>query len=135
MHVDYYRQVHYFSHVMHLVSEVSGKTEEAANPFRILANTFPAGTLSGAPKYKAMQLIDEIEGSSRSYYAGTLGFVGFDGSFKHAIMIRSILSKNNQLYYQAGGGVVAKSIPEMELQEVNNKLGALKQAIKSAEWI
>ncbi|WP_447642230.1 MULTISPECIES: anthranilate synthase component I family protein [Chitinophagaceae] len=135
VHVDYYREVHYFSHVMHLVSEVSGTTEAKANPFRILANNFPAGTLSGAPKFKAMQLIDEIEGNSRSYYAGTLGFVGFNGNFKHAIMIRSILSKNNNLYYQAGGGVVAKSIPEMELQEVNNKLGALKQAIQSAQLV
>lgn len=135
VHVDYYREVHQFSHVLHLVSEVSGQTEENANPFRLLANNFPAGTLSGAPKYKAIQLIDEIEGNSRSYYAGTLGFVGFNGNFKHAIMIRSILSKNNNLYYQAGAGIVAKSIPEMELQEVNNKLGALKQAIKSAEEI
>lgn len=135
VHVDYYREVHYFSHVMHLVSEVSGKTEANANPFRLLANNFPAGTLSGAPKFKAMQLIDEIEGNSRSYYAGTLGFVGFNGNFKHAIMIRSILSKNNNLYYQAGGGVVAKSVPEMELQEVNNKLGALKQAIQSAQLV
>ncbi|PZP47398.1 MAG: anthranilate synthase component I [Pseudopedobacter saltans] len=133
--VDYYREVHQFSHVLHLVSEVSGKTEEKANPFHLLANNFPAGTLSGAPKYKAIQLIDEIEGNSRSYYAGTLGFVGFNGNFKHAIMIRSILSKNNNLYYQAGAGIVAKSIPEMELQEVNNKLGALKQAIKNAEEI
>lgn len=133
--VNYYREVHQFSHVLHLVSEVSGKTEDKANPFQLLANNFPAGTLSGAPKYKAMQLIDQIEGNSRSYYAGTLGFVGFNGSFKHAIMIRSILSKNNNLYYQAGAGIVAKSIPEMELQEVNNKLGALKQAIKSAESI
>lgn len=135
VHVDYYREVHYFSHVMHLVSEVSGTTEKNANPFALLANNFPAGTLSGAPKYKAIQLIDEIEGNSRSYYAGTLGFVGFNGHFVHAIMIRSVLSKNNNLYYQAGAGIVAKSVPETELQEVNNKLGALKQAIKSAEKI
>jgi len=135
VHVDYYREVHQFSHVLHLVSEVSGTTEANANPFRLLANNFPAGTLSGAPKYKAIQLIDEFEGNSRSYYAGTLGFVGFNGNFKHAIMIRSVLSKNNNLYYQAGAGIVAKSVPEMELQEVNNKLGALKQAIKSAENI
>ncbi len=135
VHVDYYREVHHFSHVLHLVSEVSGNTSENANPFTLLADNFPAGTLSGAPKYKAIQLIDKIERNSRSYYAGTLGFVGFNGNFKHAIMIRSILSKNNNLYYQAGAGIVAKSIPEMELQEVNNKLGALKQAIKSAEQI
>lgn len=135
VHVDYFREVHHFSHVLHLVSEVSGNTPKDANPFALLANNFPAGTLSGAPKYKAIQLIDQIEGNSRSYYAGTLGFVGFNGNFKHAIMIRSILSKGNNLYYQAGAGVVAKSVPESELQEVNNKLGALKQAIQSAASI
>lgn len=133
--VNYYREVHYFSHVMHLVSQVSGDVEKGANPFVLLANNFPAGTLSGAPKYKAIQLIDEIEGNSRSFYAGTLGFIGFNGDFKHAIMIRSILSKSNILYYQAGAGVVVKSIPESETQEVNNKLGALKEAILSAEKI
>ncbi|QES87966.1 anthranilate synthase component I family protein [Rhizosphaericola mali] len=133
--VNYFKEVHHFSHVLHLVSEVAGSLEKDTNPFKVLANNFPAGTLSGAPKFKAMQLIDEIEGNSRSYYAGTIGFVGFNGNFKHAIMIRSILSKSNTLYYQAGAGVVAKSIPENELQEVNNKLGALKLAIQKAEQV
>ncbi|ANI88182.1 anthranilate synthase [Arachidicoccus ginsenosidimutans] len=135
VHLNYYKQIHAFSHVLHIVSEVSGDVKENANPFVLLANTFPAGTLSGAPKYKAMQLIDEYEKDSRSYYAGTIGFVGFDGSFNHAIMIRSFLSKNNTLYYQAGAGIVAKSNPQSELQEVHNKLGALKQALVQAQSI
>jgi anthranilate synthase component 1 len=103
--------------------------EKGMNPFVLLANVFPAGTLSGAPKFKAMQLIDEYEKDSRSSYAGTIGFVGFDGSFNHAIIIRSFLCKNNTLYYQAGVGIVAKSNPQNALQEVHNKLGALKQAL------
>lgn len=130
--VAYYRQVQYFSHVIHLVSEVTGKVREGSNPFDLLAKTFPAGTLSGAPKFKAMQLIDVYEPTARSYYGGAIGFVGFDGSCNHAIMIRTFLSKNNTLTYQAGAGVVAASDPENELQEVNNKLGALKKAIELA---
>lgn len=135
VHVNYFKQVHSFSHVLHIVSEVSGEVKAGTNPFVLLANTFPAGTLSGAPKYKAMQLIDKYENDSRSFYAGTIGFVGFDGSFNHAIMIRSFMSKQNTLYYQAGGGIVAKSNPQNELQEVHNKLGALKQALVMADKI
>lgn len=131
--VSHYRQVQYYSHVIHLVSEVTGKVPEGYNPFQLLAQTFPAGTLSGAPKFKAMELIDEYEPTPRSYYGGAIGFMGFDGSCNHAIMIRTFLSKNNTLYYQAGAGVVAASNPESELQEVNNKLGALKKAIGIAE--
>jgi anthranilate synthase component I len=131
--VTHYRQVQYFSHVIHLVSEVKGKVRENANPFDLLAKTFPAGTLSGAPKFKAMQLIDSYEPTARSYYGGAIGFMGFDGSCNHAIMIRTFLSRNNTLTYQAGAGVVAASIPENELQEVNNKLGALKKSIELAE--
>lgn len=130
-----YRQVHYYSHVIHLVSEVVGTVPEDSNPFKVLANTFPAGTLSGAPKYKAMQLIDTYEPTTRSYYGGAIGFVGFDGSCNHAIMIRTFLSRNNTLYYQAGAGVVAASNPQSELQEVENKLNALKSAIVAAENI
>jgi anthranilate synthase component 1 len=133
--VNYYRQVHYYSHVIHLVSEVVGKMKAGTNPLLLLAATFPAGTLSGAPKYKAMQLIDTYESTSRSYYGGCIGFFGFDGSCNHAIMIRTFLSKQNTLHYQAGAGVVAKSQPDNELAEVNNKLGALKQAIQLAETI
>ena len=133
--VAHYRQVQYYSHVIHLVSEVTAKVRPHSNPFELLAKTFPAGTLSGAPKVKAMQLIDTYEPTARSYYGGALGFMGFDGSCNHAIMIRTFLSKNNTLTYQAGAGVVAASKPESELQEVNNKLGALKKAIQFAENI
>ncbi len=127
-----YKQVHYYSHVIHLVSEVNGKVAEGVPPFQIMADTFPAGTLSGAPKFKAMQMINEYEPTPRGYYGGAIGLIGLDGNFNHAIMIRTFLSRDNTLFYQAGAGVVAKSIPENELQEVNNKLGALKKAIEFA---
>jgi anthranilate synthase component 1 len=133
--VSHYRQVQYYSHVIHLVSEVTGKVREKNNPFELLAKTFPAGTLSGAPKFKAMELIDSYEPTARSYYGGGIGFMGFDGTCNHAIMIRTFLSRNNTLIYQAGAGIVAASQPETELQEVNNKLGALKKAIVIAETI
>lgn len=133
--VAQYREIQYYSHVIHLVSEVTGKVREGSNPFDLLARTFPAGTLSGAPKFKAMELIDSFETTERSYYGGGIGFMGFDGSCNHAIMIRTMLSKNNHLIYQAGAGVVAASNPESELQEVNNKLNALKSAIQFAKEI
>jgi anthranilate synthase component I len=133
--VDHYREVQYFSHVIHLVSEVTGKVRKGSNSFELLAKTFPAGTLSGAPKFKAMELIDAYEPTARSYYGGAIGFMGFDGSCNHAIMIRTFLSRNNTLIYQAGAGIVAASDPGSELQEVNNKLGALKKAILVAETI
>ncbi len=133
--VEQYRQVHYYSHVIHLVSEVKGNVFAGSNPFELLAKTFPAGTLSGAPKFKAMELIDTYEPTARSYYGGAIGFMGFDGSCNHAIMIRTFLSRHNTLVYQAGAGIVAASNPESELQEVNNKLGALKKAIAFAEEI
>lgn len=132
VHVEQYRSVQYYSHVIHLVSEVRGKLRNGYNPFALLATTFPAGTLSGAPKFKAMELIDGYEPTARSYYGGCIGFMGFDGSCVHAIMIRSLMSRNNTLTYQAGAGIVAASNPESELQEVNNKLGALKSAIRYA---
>jgi anthranilate synthase component I len=133
--VAHFREVQYYSHVIHLVSEVMGKVRTGSNPFELLAKTFPAGTLSGAPKFKAMELIDTYEPTPRSYYGGGIGFMGFNGSCNHAIMIRTFLSKNNTLIYQAGAGIVAASNPESELQEVNNKLGALKSAIALAEKI
>jgi len=132
--VNHYKQVQYYSHVIHLVSEVTGDVT-GTNPFEILFKTFPAGTLSGAPKYKAMQLIDEYEPTPRSFYGGAIGFVGFNGSCNHAIMIRTLLSKSNTLILQAGAGIVAASKPESELQEVNNKLNALKTAIEMASTI
>ncbi len=133
--VTHYRQVQYFSHVIHLVSEVRGAVKPGTNPFLLIAKTFPAGTLSGAPKIRAMQLIDRFEKTARSYYGGAIGFVGFDGSCNHAIMIRTFLSKDNVLTYQAGAGVVAASKPAMELAEVNNKLGALTKAIELAQTL
>ncbi len=131
--VTRYSEVQYFSHVIHLVSEVKGNVKKGTNPFNLLGSTFPAGTLSGAPKFKAMEIIDNLENTSRSFYGGCLGFVGFDGSVNHAIMIRTFLSRNNTLIYRAGAGIVAASVPESELQEVNNKLNALTAAIQSAE--
>jgi anthranilate synthase component 1 len=133
--VTQYKKINYYSHVIHLVSEVKGKVTAGANPFKLLAVSFPAGTLSGAPKFKAMQLIDAFEPTTRSYYGGAIGAIGFDGSCNHAIMIRTFLAKNNTLIYQAGAGVVSVSKPESELQEVNNKLNALKQAIVLAQNI
>ena len=131
--VTQYKKINYYSHVIHLVSEVTGKVGLETNPFKLLATTFPAGTLSGAPKIRAMQLIHDFETTARSYYGGAIGFIGFDGTVNHAIMIRTFLTRNNTLVYQAGAGVVAVSNPESELQEVNNKLNALKQAIVQAQ--
>jgi anthranilate synthase component 1 len=127
------KEIQLFSHVIHMVSEVTAELDETTNPFEMIATTFPQGTLSGAPKYKALELIDDYEKTSRGYYGGCIGFVGFDGSCNQAIMIRTFLSKNNTLFYQAGAGIVAKSSAENELQEVNNKLNALKMAVKKAE--
>ncbi|MCF6241045.1 MAG: chorismate-binding protein, partial [Bacteroidales bacterium] len=127
--------IQFFSHVIHLVSKVSGKINDTSSSLKIYADTFPAGTLSGAPKYRAMQLIDEIEGQSRGFYGGSIGFIGLEGDMNKAILIRSFLSKQNTLHYQAGAGVVDKSVPESELKEVDNKIGALRAAIKLAEEI
>lgn len=123
------RDVQFYSHVIHLVSEVKGKLMEGYNPFSLLACTFPAGTLSGAPKFRAMELIDEYEPTVRSYYGGAVGMIGFNSNVNHAIMIRTFLSRNNTLTYQAGAGVVAGSNPESELKEITNKLAALRKAM------
>jgi len=133
--VDTYKEVQYFSHVIHLVSKVTGTLSEDMNETQMISGTFPAGTLSGAPKVRAMQLINEYESTRRGYYGGAIGFMGFNGDFNHAIMIRSFLSKDNTLFYQAGAGVVAKSNRESELHEVNNKLAALRKAIELAKEI
>lgn len=133
--VETFSEVQYYSHVIHLVSKVSAEVDSNINPYKILADTFPAGTLSGAPKYKAMQLIDKYENLNRGFYGGCIGFIGFNGELNHAIMIRTFLSKNNTLFYMAGAGIVAQSDENTELQEVNNKLGALKKAIQMAETI
>ncbi|GAA4332899.1 anthranilate synthase component I family protein [Mucilaginibacter gynuensis] len=131
--VKAFKEVQYYSHLIHLVSHVSGKLHPGASSFKIVADTFPAGTLSGAPKYRAMEIIDANENIKRSFYSGAIGFLGFNGDFNHAIMIRSFLSKNNTLHYQAGAGIVAGSIAESELNEVNNKIAALRKAIELAE--
>lgn len=133
--VETYREIQFFSHVIHLVSQVSGEINDNTNLIKVLGETFPAGTLSGAPKYKAMELIDKYENQNRGYYGGCIGYLGFDRTVNHAIMIRSFLSKNDKLFYQAGAGVVADSKEESELQEVNNKLAALKKAIEMAKEI
>ena len=133
--VETFKEIQYYSHVIHLVSKVIGDLQEGIPPTKIVADTFPAGTLSGAPKHMALQLIDRYENASRGYYGGAIGFMGFNGDFNHAIMIRSFLSKDNTLYYQAGAGIVAKSDIKSELQEVHNKLGALRQAINMAKEI
>jgi anthranilate synthase component I len=133
--VEKFKEVQFYSHVIHLVSKVSGNLPANTSTVRIVADTFPAGTLSGAPKHMAMNLIHRYESTRRGYYGGAIGFLGFNGDFNHAIMIRSFFSQGNTLYYQAGAGVVAKSIPENELQEVNNKLEALRKALLEATRI
>ncbi len=133
--VDRYREVQFFSHVIHLVSKVTGVKHQETATMQVVADTFPAGTLSGAPKHRAMQLIEEYEKTSREFYGGAIGFMDFKGNFNHAIMIRTFLSKNHCLHWQAGAGLVSKSNPESELQEVYNKLGALTKALKAAERI
>ncbi len=133
VNVEKFREIQQFSHVIHMVSKVTGKLPAGFNPVRVYADSFPAGTLSGAPKYKAMELINLYENQQRSYYGGGLGYFGFNDDVNHAIMIRSFLSKDNLLYYQAGAGIVADSVEETELDEVNNKLMALKRAIQMAK--
>ena len=133
--VETFKEIQYYSHVIHLVSKVTGQLAQGTSNIRMVADTFPAGTLSGAPKHMAMTLINKSENLRRGYYGGAIGYLGFDGDFNHAIMIRSYLAKDNMLYYQAGAGVVAKSVRENELQEVHNKLAALRKALELAETL
>lgn len=128
--LKYYKQVHYYSHVIHLVSRVVGDIMPTASAFGAFLDTFPAGTLSGAPKVRAMQIINELEPHNRGIYGGAIGYIGFDNSFNHAITIRTFVSRNGRLEFQAGAGVVALSNPEREMQEVKSKLGALSKAIQ-----
>ena len=132
--VERFKDIQFYSHVIHLVSKVSGNIK-SDKKIDLISGTFPAGTLSGAPKHKAMQLIEENENISREFYGGAIGFMGFNGDFNHAIIIRSFLSKNRRLFYQAGAGIVFKSNPDSENQEVYNKIEALRKAIKIAEKI
>ncbi|MFK5889705.1 MAG: anthranilate synthase component I family protein [Flavobacteriaceae bacterium] len=128
-----YKEIQFFSHVIHLVSKVLGTMRKEVGTMQVMAKTFPAGTLSGAPKYRAMELIEQYEKTNRSFYGGAIGLMDFEGNYNHAIMIRTFLSKNHRLYYQAGAGIVSKSNPENELQEIYNKLRALKKALDLAE--
>lgn len=131
--IEFFKEMQYYSHVIHLVSRVSGTMNEGADAVKAFLDTFPAGTLSGAPKVRAMQLISELEPHNRGAYGGCIGFIGLDGTINLAITIRTFVSRNGKLWFQAGGGIVAKSNEEYELQEVNNKLGALRKAIEMAE--
>lgn len=133
--VETYKEIQFFSHVIHLVSKVTGKKDESTPTMQVVADTFPAGTLSGAPKHSAMKLIEKYENVNRDAYGGAIGFMDFEGNFNHAIIIRSFVSKNHHLHYQAGAGVVSGSVEENELQEVYNKLGALTKALEIAEDI
>ncbi|MCL4170835.1 UNVERIFIED_CONTAM: hypothetical protein GTU68_053432 [Idotea baltica] len=133
--VEVFKEVQYYSHVLHLVSKVTGKMISGTNPLQLVADTFPAGTLSGSPKHMAMTIINRLENSNRGIYGGAIGFMDFKGNFNHAIAIRTFISKNNTLFYQAGMGVVAKSDVDLEMAEVGNKLGALRDAMDMAEGI
>ena len=129
------REVQFYSHVIHLVSKVTSILKENIKSFQVVEDTFPAGTLSGAPKHRALELIEKYEKVNRNFYGGAIGYIDFNGDFNHAIIIRSFFSKNNVLNYQAGAGIVIDSIPEKELEEVKNKLGALDKALEEAEKI
>lgn len=131
--VESFKEIEFFSHVIHLVSRVVGELNESVSAAQVLADTFPAGTLSGAPKYRAMEILNEIEPSGRSFYGGSVGFFGLNGECTQAIMIRTFLARRRKLIFQAGAGVVADSVPESETAEVVNKLAALRRAIENAE--
>lgn len=135
VHVDFYKDMQFYSHVIHLVSRVSGELNDGADHIREFIDTFPAGTLSGAPKVRAMQIISQLEPHNRGAYGGCIGFIGFNGDLNQAIVIRTFISRNGELWFQAGSGIVAKSNDQYELEESNNKLGALVKAIKIAEKI
>jgi anthranilate synthase component 1 len=133
VNVSEYQTIQLYSHVIHIVSTVKGVLKNEKNNVDVLADTFPAGTLTGAPKIRAIQLLNEMEGAMRGFYGGSIGFIDFNGDINQAIIIRSFMSKKNTLHFQAGAGIVLKSLPENELQEVHNKLGALRQSIQLAQ--
>lgn len=133
VYVKSYKQIQFYSHVIHMVSRVCGTVDAHTDRIQLYADTFPAGTLSGAPKVRAMQLINSLEKHNRGVYGGSIGYIGFDGNLNQAITIRTFLSRGNRLIFQAGAGIVSKSDPESELKEVNSKLGALRRAIEIAE--
>jgi len=133
--VEKFKEIQYFSHVLHMVSTVSGNIQNGVSPLEMLGKSYPAGTLTGAPKVKAMELISRYENVNRSFYGGAIGQISFNGDVNHAIIIRSVLAKNHNLFYQAGAGIVVQSEPEKELEEVNNKVRAIQKAIELAETI
>ena len=133
--VEKNREIQFYSHVIHLVSKVTAILKKNIKPFKVVEDTFPAGTLTGAPKHKALELIEKYEKVNRNFYGGAIGYIDFNGNFNHAIIIRSFFSQNNILNYQAGAGIVIDSVPEKELEEVKNKLGALDKALNDAELI
>lgn len=133
--VETFKEVQFFSHVIHLVSKVTGHMQKGVNSLQLVADTFPAGTLSGAPKHNAMTIINRLEPTNRAIYGGAIGFMDFEGNFNHAIAIRTFLSKGNTLFFQAGMGVVAKSVVASEMQEIHNKLAALRRALEVAETL
>ncbi len=133
--VEKFKEIQYFSHVLHMVSTVTGNIQNGISPLEMLGKSYPAGTLTGAPKVKAMELISRYENINRSFYGGAIGQISFNGDVNHAIIIRSVLAKNNKLFYQAGAGIVVQSQPEKELEEVNNKIRAIQKAIELAENI
>jgi anthranilate synthase component 1 len=122
-----------YSHVMHIVSNVQGLLEEGKDAFDAFRAVFPAGTLSGAPKIRAMQIIDEVEPCQREVYGGAVGYFSFTGNMDMAIAIRTLIVKNGRVYVQAGAGIVADSQPEAEYQETLNKARGVKKAIEIAE--
>jgi anthranilate synthase component 1 len=130
--VETFKEVQFYSHVIHLVSKVTGQMTAGTNPLQLVADTFPAGTLSGSPKHNAMSIINRLENVNRHIYGGAIGYMDFNGNFNHAIAIRTFMSKNNTLFYQAGMGVVAKSVVETEMAEIKLKLGALRKALEVA---
>jgi anthranilate synthase component 1 len=133
--VETFKEVQFFSHVIHLVSKVTGHMQKGVNSLQLVADTFPAGTLSGAPKHNAMTIINRLEPTNRAIYGGAIGFMDFEGNFNHAIAIRTFLSKGQTLFFQAGMGVVAKSVVASEMQEIHNKLAALRRALEVAETL
>ena len=122
-----------YSHVMHIVSEVTGQLEQSKDSFDVLRGTFPAGTVSGAPKIRAMEIIDELEPTRRGIYAGAVGYIDFQDNIDTCIAIRTLFIKDKRVYIQAGAGIVADSVPENEYFETLHKAQALIKAVASAE--
>jgi anthranilate synthase component 1 len=133
VHVSDYMTIERYSHVMHIVSQVAGTIRPDCSAYDLLRATFPAGTLSGAPKVRALQIISELERSQRGVYGGAIGYFGFEGNHDSAIGIRTAVIKDGKIYIQSGAGVVADSVPESEFMETVNKAKAMIKAVACAE--